>query len=411
MPQTESTLPAGQVSMELAQSAGYTKKELPNSLSAWGYALLIAGVILSVISFMIDPARASFGYLTAYIFLLCISVGSLFLVTMEYVSGAVWSVPFRRISELFAASVPFLLLLIIPLFFSMKHLFAWMNPEVVAHDKVWQARMSYLNVPFFIIRDVIILLIWWAFYFFIIRNSRKQDSVADQSLTTINIKLSAAFIPIFAFTVSVLSFDWLMSMVPKWYSTIFGVYIFADAAWVGFAVVTLASVLLNEKGYLSPKIKNDHYYSLGTWMFAFTVFWAYIAFSQYMLQWYGNLPEEIIYYINRWNGGWKYVSLILVIAHFIVPFLFLVPRGSKTNPKILIFASIWIIATQYLDSYWLVMPSMVNNGFTYTFNPIDFAFPIAAVGLMIVIFTTAAKKHNLLPIGDPKLKRSWDFHL
>jgi len=404
MPQTES-------SINYTEKTYYIKKELPKSLSTLGFTLLIIGVILSLISYIIDPARASFGYLTAYIFLLCIGLGSLFLVSMEYTAGAVWSVPFRRVSELFASSIPFLLLLIIPLFFSMRHLFAWMNPEVVAGDKVWQARMSYLNVPFFVIRDIVILLVWWLFYHLIIRNSRKQDTNLDQKLTTTNIKLSAAFIPIFGFSVSIFSFDWLMSMVPKWFSTIFGVYIFADAAWVGFAVVTLASVLLTENGYLGSKIKKDHYYSLGTWMFAFTIFWAYIAFSQYMLQWYGNLPEEIIYYVHRWNGGWKYVSLILVIAHFIVPFLFLVPRNSKTNPKILIFVSIWIIATQYLDSYWLVMPSMVNNGFTYSFSLLDFAFPIAAVGLIIVLFAAVAKKQNLLPIGDPKLKRSWDFHL
>ena len=404
MPQTESNI-------RLAENAGYIKKELPKSLSTWGYILLIVGIALSIVSYKLDPARASFGYLAGYIFLLCIGIGALFLVSMEYAAGAVWSVPFRRVSELFASSVPFLLILLIPLFLSMKNLFVWMNPEVVAHDKVWQTRMNYLNVPFFIIRDVVIILIWWLFYHLIIRNSRKQDLSLDQNLTTTNIKLSVAFIPVFGFTISLFSFDWLMSMVPKWYSTIFGVYIFADAAWVGFAVVTLASVLLTEKGYLSTKIKKDHYYSLGTWMFAFTVFWAYIAFAQYMLQWYGNLPDEIIYYVHRWVGGWKYVSLFLVIAHFIVPFIILIPRSSKTNPKILIFASIWIIATQYLDSYWLVMPSMVNNGFTYSFRFTDFAFPIAAVGLIIVLFTTLAKKHNLLPIGDPKLKRSWEFHL
>ncbi len=403
MPQIKSGLPA--------EKAGYVKKELPKSLGTWGTVLLVVGVVLSLVSYLIDPARASFGYLTAFIFLMCIGIGSLFLVSMEYAANAVWSVPFRRISEMLASSVPFLILLIIPLFFSMHDLFFWMKPDAVIHDDTLHARMNYLNVPFFVIRDIAILLIWWLFYHLIIRNSRKQDSTLDQNLTTKNIKLSALFIPVFAFTISVLSFDWLMSMTPKWYSTIFGVYLFADAAWVGFAVLTLASVLLTEKGYLSPKINGDHYYSLGTWMFAFTVFWAYIAFSQYMLQWYGNLPEEIIYFVHRWDGGWKYVSLLLVIIHFIVPFLILLPRSSKSNPKVLIFASVWIIVAQYIDSYWLVMPDMVNNGFTYSFSLMDFTFPIAVVGLIIVLFNALAKKHNLLAVGDPKLNRSWDFHL
>jgi hypothetical protein len=391
--------------------SGYIKKELPKNIGKLGIILLVAGIILSVIAYLTDPARAAFSYLTAFIFLISIGLGSLFLVSLEYAAGAVWSVPFRRISEFYASSIPYFILLVIPLFFSMHNLFTWMNPEVVAQDKVLQGRMVYLNVPFFVVRDSAIFLIWWLFYALLIKNSRKQDESSDQMLTTRNIKLSLAFIPVFAFTISIISFDWMMSMTPKWFSTIFGVYLFAGSTWVALAVLTLSAVLLTENGYLSQKVKRDHYYSLGTLLFAFTVFWAYIAFAQYMLQWYGNLPEEIIYFIHRWTGGWKYVSLALVIAHFIVPFLILLPRSSKTNPKILIFVSIWIIAAQYLDSYWLVMPDMVNNGFTYSINWMDMAFPIAVVGLVIVLFNSMAKRHNLIPLGDPKLQRSFDFHL
>ncbi|MGA7720700.1 MAG: quinol:cytochrome C oxidoreductase [Ignavibacteriaceae bacterium] len=391
--------------------SGYIKKELPKNLGKLGIILLVAGIILSVIAYLTDPARAAFSYLTAFVFLISIGLGSLFLVSLEYAAGAVWSVPFRRISEFYASSIPYFILIVIPLFFSMHNLFTWMNPEVVAQDKVLQGRMVYLNVPFFVVRDSVIFLIWWLFYALLIKNSRKQDESSDQMLTTRNIKLSLAFIPVFAFTISIISFDWMMSMTPKWFSTIFGVYLFAGSTWVALAVLTLSAVLLTENGYLSQKVRRDHYYSLGTLLFAFTVFWAYIAFAQYMLQWYGNLPEEIIYFIHRWTGGWKYVSLALVIAHFIVPFLILLPRSSKTNPKILIFVSIWIIAAQYLDSYWLVMPDMVNNGFTYSINWMDMAFPIAVVGLVIVLFNSMAKRHNLIPLGDPKLQRSFDFHL
>jgi hypothetical protein len=391
--------------------SGYIKRELPKNIGNVGLVLLVVGIILSILAYLTDPARAAFAYLTAFIFLICVGLGSLFLVTLEYAAGAVWSVPFRRISEFFASSVPYFILLVIPLFFSMHNLFTWMNPEVVARDKVLQGRMVYLNVPFFVVRDTVIFLIWWLFYALLIKNSRKQDISADQNLTSRNIKLSMAFIPIFAFTISIISFDWMMSMTPKWFSTIFGVYLFAGSTWVALAVLTLVAVLLTENGYLSPKVKRDHYYSLGTLMLAFTVFWAYIAFAQYMLQWYGNLPEEIIYFIHRWAGGWKYVSLTLVIVHFIVPFLILLPRSSKTNPKILVFVSIWIIAAQYLDSYWLVMPDMVNNGFIYSFSWIDISFPIAVVGLVIVLFNSMVKKYNLIPLGDPKLQRSFDFQL
>ncbi len=403
MLQTESVKPV--------VDSGYVKKELPKSIGTVGIILLIIGVVTGVLSYFINPARASFSYLASFIFLVCICTGSLFVVALEYAAGAVWSVAFRRISEFFSASIPFLIILAIPLFFSLHNLYIWTNPAAVAHDAVLRQRTTYLNIPFFIVRDIIILAVWSLFYFVIIKNSRKQDFSFDQNLTTKNIKVSIAFMVVYAFTVSVFSFDWLMSMTPHWFSTIFGVYVFADSAWVGLAITTLAAVTLTERGYLTPKINRDHYYSLGTLMFAFTVFWAYIAFSQYMLQWYGNLPEEIVYYIHRWTGIWKPLSLALVISHFFVPFLLLLPKSSKTNPNILRATAIWIILTQFLDSYWLVMPGMVNNGFTFHISWMDFTFPLAAIGLVVYLFSVLAKKHNLMPIGDPKLKRTFDFHL
>ena len=391
--------------------SGYVKKDLPKSIGTYGTALLIIGIVLGVISYLVDPSRAAYSYLTSFMFLVCIAVGALFLVALEFAAGAVWSVPFRRVSEFLAGSIPLLVLLVIPLFFSMGDLFIWTHPSAVAADKVLQAKAPYLNTSFMIIRTIAIFLIWWLFYAVLIRNSRKQDKVDDQSITTKNIRISSGFMLVFAFTISMLSFDWMMSMAPHWFSTIFGVYLFSGAVWVALAFTTLFAVTLSEKGYLGDKIKKDHYYSLGTLMFAFTVFWAYIAFSQYMLQWYGDLPEEIIFFVHRWEGGWKYLSVILVLSHFVVPFLLLLPKSSKTNPKMLKFVAVWIIVAQFIDVYWLVMPGMVNNGFVYHFSWIDLTFPIAVIGLVLIVFNLLAKKHNLIPVGDPKLKRGLDFRL
>ncbi len=390
---------------------GYTKKELPKSIGTLGMVLLAVGLVSGIISYLVDPARASFTYLTTFLFFLSFGIGSLFLVAVEYAANAVWSVPFRRISEFFSVNVLFLVILVIPLFFGMHDLFKWMNPLAVAHDKVLQAKAPYLNSTFFILRDIGIFVIWIIFYFALIRNSRKQDTVDDQSFTRINIRISAFFIVVFAFTVSLISFDWIMSMSPHWFSTIFGVYFFSDAVWVALAGLTLAAVILHQKGYLSSKLRDDHFYSLGTLMFAFTSFWGYIAFSQYMLQWYGNLPEEIVFFVNRWSGGWKYLSIILVLTHFVIPFFALISKQAKTNPRRLKFIAIWIICSEFIDIYWMVMPGMANNGYTYSFSWIDFTFPLLVVGLVIVAFKFMVKKHNLIPVGDPKLKRSLDFHL
>ena len=207
--------------------ATYQKKDLPASLSKIGLALLVIGLILGVAAFFVDHSRAVFNYLIAFTFMISIGVGALFLIALEYVVGADWSVPIRRIVEFFAAVVPFLAILVIPLLFNVGELFHWSHAETVAEDPVLQSKAPYLNVPFFIIRVFALIGIWSVFYFFFTRNSKKQDTSKDQKLTTINIRLSAIFIPIFAVTISVSAIDWLMSVEPHWFSTIFGVYFFA----------------------------------------------------------------------------------------------------------------------------------------------------------------------------------------
>ncbi len=390
---------------------GYSKKEFPNSFGKIGIALLTIGVISGALSYIFDPARASFTYLTSFMFLVTFGIGSLFLVALEFAANSVWSVPFRRISEFFAATIPLFLILVIPLLFNLHDLFKWTNPVAVASDKVLSFKAPYLNINFFLIRVFGIFIIWLIFYFLIIRNSRKQDSSTDQKITVRNIRISSFFMVVFALTVSFVGFDWIMSMSPHWFSTIFGVYFFAGATWVALAGLALAAVILNEKGYLSKKLTSDHFYSLGTLMFAFTCFWAYIAFSQYMLQWYGNLPEEIVFFTHRWVGGWKILSVALVLTHFVVPFILLISRQAKTNPGRLKFVAIWILCAHFIDLYWMIMPGMRDNGLTYHFSWIDFTFPLAIIGLIIVVFNAMAKKHNLIPIGDPKLKRGLDFRL
>jgi hypothetical protein len=276
---------------------------------------------------------------------------------------------------------------------------------------VLKSKAPYLNTTFFIVRVVVIFGIWSLFYFLFSRNSKKQDVTKDQKLTKKNIILSGVFIPVFAITISVTAVDWLMSLEPHWFSTIFGVYFFSGSVLSALAALTLIVILLKDRGYLSDRLANDHYYSLGTLLFAFTCFWGYIAFSQYMLIWYANLPEENFWFLNRWTGGWEYFSIILVLTHFIIPFGALLSYPAKTNPKRLKFMSVWILAVHYLDLYWLAMPNHQVNGIGYVFSWFDFVFPVGIIGLLILIFNMNAKKHNLIPVGDPKLQRGLDFTL
>jgi len=236
----------------------YQKKELPSIVSKLGMVLLGIGLVLGVLAFFVDHSRAVFNYLVAFAFMISIGVGALFLVALEYIVGADWSVPIRRVVEFFAAVTPLLAILVIPLLFNMGELFHWSHPEAVAEDKVLQGKAPYLNVTFFIIRVFVIIGLWSLFYLFFVRNSKKQDSNKDQKLTTINIRLSAIFIPIFAFSISIAAIDWLMSIEPHWFSTIFGVYFFSGTVVAALAAVTLATVLLKEHGYLHPAMTNDH---------------------------------------------------------------------------------------------------------------------------------------------------------
>jgi len=391
--------------------SGYIKRDLPAGIVKAGTILFVAGLLLGILAYAAEPVRASYSYLVAFMFLLSIGIGSLFLVALEYIAGADWSVPFRRISEFLASSLPVLIVLAVPLILSSHSLFHWTHTEAVNEDPMLKSKSPYLNTSFFIIRVVVIFGLWSLFYYLLTRNSRVQDTNGDQKLTKKNIVLSGIFMPLFAITISIAAIDWLMSLEPHWYSTIFGVYFFSGSVWASLAALTLIVIYLKDRGYLSPRLNNDHYYSLGTLLFAFTSFWGYIAFSQYMLIWYANLPEENFWFLNRWTGGWEYFSIVLILAHFIIPFGALLSYPAKTNPRRLKFMSVWILVVHYFDLYWLAMPNLEINGTGYSFSWTDFVFPIGIVGLIILIFNYNAKKYNLIPVRDPKLQRGLDFTL
>ncbi|MBI9072845.1 MAG: quinol:cytochrome C oxidoreductase [Melioribacteraceae bacterium] len=356
---------------------------------------------------MFDKTRASFNALMLLMFLTSIGVGSLFLVALEYLGGAVWSTPFRRISEFLASIVLILPIVAIPVYLGLHELYHWTHLDVVAADKILSGKAAYLNEGFFTIRVAAYFLIWILFYYLITNNSKKQDTSSDQKLTKKNIKLSAGFMPLFAISITFGSIDWMMSLEPHWFSTIYGVYYFSGTVLASLAALTYAMVYLNEKGYFGDKIKKDHYYSFGALMFGFVNFWAYIAFSQLILIWYANLPEETFWFMQRWEGEWMYVSLLFMVAHFIVPYFGLLAQPSKMNPKRLKFMSLWILFAHYFDMYWLVMPTMSKG--EAPFSWIELGFPLLAVGIILIVFNIKSSKNNLMPVGDPKLKRGLDF--
>ena len=394
----------------------YKKKELPKKNTTIGFILLAAGLIITIASFAVDVDRASFNTIMTLMFVTGVGLGSLFLVALEYLVGADWSVPFRRISEILAATLFIAPVFAIPLMFNMHGIFEWTHKEIVNNDPFLVQKKPYLNEMFFIIRTVGVFALMWLFYVLIVGRSQKQDKTKDPKTSRINPKLSAVFMPVFAIVVTVFAIDWMMTLQPHWYSTIFGVYYFAGSLLAALALLTFASVTLNEKGFLSKYIKRDHYYNFGALMFAFVNFWAYIAFSQLILIWYANIPEETFWFIDRWNGSWKYVSIGLIVVKFVVPYALLLSQPSKSDPKRLKFASIWILIAHFYDLYWMIMPTYDKHhhgGHTtgIQFGWMEIGGPVLAAGILVLAFNMIAKKKNLIPVGDPKLKKGLEFHL
>ncbi len=387
----------------------YVKKDLPPIINRIGIILTVVGLILVVLAYFTDPTRSAFNNVILLMFLTSIGLGSLFLVALEYIGGAVWSTPFRRIAEIFGAVLLIVPIVAIPIFFNLHDLYHWTHLNVVANDEILSQKSSYLNQTFFTVRIIGYFVIWILFYFILTRNSEKQDVSKDQGLTKKGIRNSAIFIPFFAITVTFASIDWMMSLEPHWFSTIYGVYYFSGTFLSALAIITFFVVYLNEKGMFGAGIVSDHYYSFGALLYGFINFWAYIAFSQFMLIWYANLPEETFWFINRWEGSWLIFSLAFIFIHFLVPFFALVSQPSKTNGARLKFMSIWLLVAHLMDLYFLVMPTFSPDGVSLGW--IELGFFLLAFGLVFLVFSLKAKTVNLIPIGDPKLKRGIDFRL
>ncbi len=286
--------------MSAHESIIIPKKELPANIVKLGWALTVIGLVLVVLSYVTDAQRAGFNNIIGFTFLASVAVGAVFFIAIEYIAGAVWSTPFRRVLEFLGMLLVPVVLLAIPIFLNFHSLYHWSHADVVAADKVLQSKSPYLNEQFFAIRFVIYIVIWSLFYFIFRHNSLKQDKDNDQARTKKNIGLAAAFIPLLAISISLFSIDWLMSLEPHWFSTMFGVYYFTGSIVTALAVTTYFVVLLSERGYFFKGINENHYYSFGALLFGLLSFWAYIAFSQFMLIWYANLPEENFWFITRW---------------------------------------------------------------------------------------------------------------
>jgi hypothetical protein len=354
-------------------------------------------------------ARFYSAYLTSFAFLLSLSLGALFFVLIQHVTGAGWSVVVRRIGEAVAANSLLMAALSIPLVFGMSHLYPWTDLHHVAGDPILQGKRAWLNVPFFVIRLGIYFLAWTGLSLWFLRRSTEQDRTGEVRLTARMQKASAPGLVLYAITVSLAAFDLLMSLDPHWYSTIFGVYYFSGGVVGFFALLPVITILLQRSGRLARAITPEHYHDMGKLVFAFTVFWAYIAFSQYMLIWYANLPEETGWMLRRLSGGWAGVGWLLLFGHFVIPFFVLLPRFVKRSRKLLIVPALWVLAMHWVDIYWLVMPEALAGQSRASLRPVDLTCLIGLGGLYVGCLALWLRGRSIVPEKDPRLAESLSF--
>ncbi len=382
-------------------------------------ALFVVGALLSAAAYFAGDAgrvRFGFAYLWGFTFVWTVALGSLFFVALHHLAHSIWSVVVRRVAELLAAPMWLLGLLFVPvLLFALWNdqfqLFPWLNAAVVEHDHLLQGKAPYLNFTFWTIRAVAFFAIWIGFSRFFVGRSLAQDRGEGGEKSTAKMrKFAAPFMLLFAASATFAGIDWLMSLEPHWFSTIFGVYLFAGMVLSSLAAITIITIWLVKSGRLGQGlITRHHLYNLGSLQFVFACFWAYIAFSQYMLIWYANMPEETFYLAHRLHGGWLGVSMALALVRFVIPFLALISQRAKMNTTILLWVSILMLAGQLLDLYWLIMPQVHQAGPVLGWQELGpVLLLLGAVGLFAARFI---KRHSPLAVGDPLLEESRHFHL
>ncbi|MCC6276444.1 MAG: quinol:cytochrome C oxidoreductase, partial [Oligoflexia bacterium] len=302
--------------------------KISSGLSTAFSAAVFIGVACFSYAFLKDPNRAWHAYIMNYYFFACLGLGGLFFAATQHLTSAGWSATVRRIPEAFHAWFLPALILAIPIVVAGKTVYEWTHHEEVMNDHLLHMKSAYLNIPFFVVRLVLLFAVWYFIGGRLVKNSLKQDQTGDLTITHENVKFSAIYMPLFALLFTFFSVDLIMSMDPHWYSTMFGVNCFANLFLSTIAVTIIFVVHMKRAGYFGESINENHFHALGLLQFAFTVFYAYIAFCQFMLIWYGNMPEETVYYLKRYENGWSVVAYGVIFGKFLIPFLAQLPREA-----------------------------------------------------------------------------------
>ena len=375
----------------------------------------VAGLVLCAIGFVVNRDHFFRSWLVAFLLFLGIALGSMTLAMIQHLTGGAWGV-FRRVFEASSRTLPLLAVLFLPVAFGMTSLYPWTHDDLVAGDEIMRHKAAYLNTPFFLLRAAFYFAGWIGMAWTLNKWSKRQDEGEMRVNTSIQ-RLSGFGIVFYALTVTFAGIDWIMSINPHWYSTLFGFLMMGGQGLSTLAFTIIVSWFLSKRPPMQELLKPHHFHDLGKLSLAFTMLWAYFNFSQFLLTYAANLVEEVPYFLARMDHGWQYLAIFLVVFHFFVPFFMLLSRDNKRASSRLVMIALWILFVRYVDIYMQVTPEFGSDGGNLHMLPgehashffvhwLDLAAPLAVGGLWMWMFTTQLLQRPMLAFRDPYLREA-----
>jgi hypothetical protein len=394
----------------VANETTYQPPESVNGLQRLGMGAALVGVVLTVVGFLMSGQTRFFqAYLVAYSWVFGLVLGSMALLMVQHLSGGAWGVVIRRPLEAVVRTMPVMTLLFLPIALGVHDLYHWTHEEAVASDAMLQWKAPYLNTTFFFVRQVVFFAIWNVIGWQLTSWSAAQDRGSAAEYTRKFSVLSGAGLVIYSLTVTFAMVDWTMSVNPHWFSTMWGPLHMAGQALSAFAFAVVVLIMLAQSAPLSRIITPHHLHDLGKFLFAFLMMHAYLSFSQFLIIWSANLAEEIPHYLVRWDGGFQYVSIFIIVGHFIVPYALLLSREVKRSFRRLQLIATWILFARLVDYFWHVAPEFHQDGLVV--GLLDLATPLAVGGVFLALYAANLKKFSLLPVQDTGLPKALAHHV
>jgi hypothetical protein len=362
----------------------------------------IAALVLAALDGIRAPEQFFRSYLLAFVFWLGFPLGCAAFLMVHHLTGGFWGLPIRRPLEAGTRTLPLLTALALPLLLGLGRLYSWSHPDLVAADAVLKSKQLYLNLPFFLIRNVIYFAVWWALMRGLNRWSDQQDRTGDSRLALRLESMSGPGLVLYGLTVTFFTIDWIMSLEPHWFSTIFGLIFMVLQVLSALALAIFVAGLLSQYEPVATVISSDRFNDLGNLVLTFVMLWAYLSFSQFLIIWAGNLINEIPWYVIRAEGGWAIVALVLIFLSFAIPFYLLLMRPIKRRVETLSTLCGALILINFVDVYWMVVPAFEKAG--PRFYLLDFLLPVGIGGIWVASFVAQLKSRPLVPLHDPRFE-------